>query len=496
MSPRSLRPLARAILSVQALILLACAESSLAPSPPAVARIDVEPATRTVVRGGELQLRAIPRSASGAALDDRPVRWTTEHPGILDLTVDGVGTGLAEGIAQVSVESDGVVRRIDITVTAAPMGTIALDRALLVLEEGRPGAITATVRNTLDEVVADAAVTWESLDPGIATVVQGVVTAHREGVATVRASVGALSAEATVHVRPSFGGEVLLVMPDGDFGAFRTHRMDPGDATTLRVLRDENGMWHPAVSPDGSRLAFTCTGGGVAICVANLDGSDISVLTDGETFYEDQPSWSPDGQRIAFRRYPQGATPGAFNPTDIWVMDADGSDQRNLTADSRSQHWPRWAPSPVDGVPTIAFVQDSIVDGYETSRIALMDADGARRRYLTAFGMHVEHRPSWAPDASHLVVVRTGGEYTDEILRVEVATGATHRFLAAPLAPGGQSDPEYSPNGGFLIFSSRHEIVGGTTDAQAYTVRSDGTDVRRRTETPFAKGGFAWVPLP
>ena len=63
---------------------------------------------------------------------------------------------------------------------------------------------------------------------------------------------------------------------------------------------------------------------------------------------DDEPTWSPGGKFIVFTRYSESAA-------DVWIMDADGSDQRNLTPGLRSENTePAWAP---DG-GSIAFTSD------------------------------------------------------------------------------------------------------------------------------------------
>ena len=57
------------------------------------------------------------------------------------------------------------------------------------------------------------------------------------------------------------------------------------------------------------------------------------------------PSWSPDGNSLAFARYnPRGPGYEDDEPTDIYVMNADGSGERNLTNSPADEFAPAWAP--------------------------------------------------------------------------------------------------------------------------------------------------------
>jgi Tol biopolymer transport system component len=81
-------------------------------------------------------------------------------------------------------------------------------------------------------------------------------------------------------------------------------------------------------------------GCGAAICPFNPDGSGGRMLPQHpQAVYEFDPSFSPDGNRIVFAR----ATRETFPFTDIWIMNADGSDQRRLTFGTNDSA-PSWSP--------------------------------------------------------------------------------------------------------------------------------------------------------
>lgn len=356
---------------------------------------------------------------------------------------------------------------------------VTLTATALGLEEGGVATLQATVRDASGTPIEGRAITWQSDDPTIATVsTDGRVTAIAEGTTRIRARHAALEAVGTVQVQSLVSG--ILWYATTEAGAPIIHRVDARGGQPAPVWPTP-GAWQPAVSTDGTRLAFTCNEPGPAICVANIDGSGLRVLTGSDRANEDEPAWSPDGLRIVFRRWPHGASPGPFNPTDLWVMDADGGNQVNVTLDAGVQHRPAWSPVPIAGSYRIAFAQEAIVDGFITSRIATMRPDGSDRRFATDGGLHEELAPAWSPDARTILFTRVGGEVDDELYRVDLATGAEHPLLPTPLA-GSQRHPVWSPDGRYVVFTSNHEPTSETLwRMQLYTVRADGTQLTRRT---------------
>jgi TolB protein len=131
--------------------------------------------------------------------------------------------------------------------------------------------------------------------------------------------------------------------PDGQRIVFTSH--DPADnrfnstsAEIYAINPDGTGAWErltynneeeraPDWSPDGTRVVFMCRRGGsdFEICVMNADGSNQIQLTDNSVG-DLTPSWSPDGQRIVFHR---NVIPGL---AQLWLMNADGTDQTQLTS--------------------------------------------------------------------------------------------------------------------------------------------------------------------
>jgi TolB protein len=123
-------------------------------------------------------------------------------------------------------------------------------------------------------------------------------------------------------------GEIYLVNVDG--------------SGSDRIWLDGDAF-DPAISPDGSKLAFRTRrdNSQSEIYVANINGTEITRLTFiGGAYW---PDWSPDGTEIAFVRYPSSGSGGMFR--DLYVMDSDGSNRTLLaTYEQSSNGEVAWSP--------------------------------------------------------------------------------------------------------------------------------------------------------
>jgi Tol biopolymer transport system component len=115
------------------------------------------------------------------------------------------------------------------------------------------------------------------------------------------------------------------------------------DGTGLtRLTFNAEGERGPSWSPDGSRIVFICRiGGGAAdfeICDMKADGSDRRQLTDN-TVFDGTATFSPNGQQILFHRT---VAPGTAGVQQLWLMNADGTGQTQLTNPPGNNLFANW----------------------------------------------------------------------------------------------------------------------------------------------------------
>jgi TolB protein len=149
----------------------------------------------------------------------------------------------------------------------------------------------------------------------------------------------------------------------------------------------------PRWAPDEGTIAFVSDRYGPSqLFLMNPDGSGQYQSTQ-EDFAVEQPSWAPDGSALLFSGHREGNW-------DIFTISSDGESATRVTEDPAQDWQPAWSPSGDE----IAFASNR--DGNQ--QIYVMQADGSGARRITAFPLGAE-QPRWSPDGQWIVCVAYTG---------------------------------------------------------------------------------------
>jgi TolB protein len=284
---------------------------------------------------------------------------------------------------------------------------------------------------------------------------------------------------------PEIGGQVLFTcadfLPSTGTGIYL---LDVATGQVRPIIVDHAWNTDPSWSPDGTRIAYVSTKDGeTALYVMDLIDSKVTRLTRGGG-WNGNPTWSPDGEWIMFDSSRDGPSAEARN---LFVVRPDGTDLRRVTRLPHYNGQPSWAP---DG-KRVAFLLGRLD---AATNIFVMSADGTEQRQLTEWTDPKADAlfARWSPDSSQIVFRRTepdegkAGRALNASLFVIPSDGGESRRLDVGIGDG---IPDWSPDGHWIAFK---RDVGTSMDL--FVMRPDGTGVTRLTLDGIEKDWPRWRP--
>lgn len=258
-------------------------------------------------------------------------------------------------------------------------------------------------------------------------------------------------------------GDYAIYEMNADGGAQRRLTPAEGDVTSpARLFFQVEPSW----APDGARIAFSSRRSGTFdVYVMNADGTGTRRLTSTKE-NDSHPTWSASGRRLAFVRN-----------EDIYTMNADGSDVRRASDPAAEEFDPAWSP---DG-GWIAYVRRE--PGTAARELWLMRPDGSRRHRLKS-QTGTSATPAWSPDGSRIVFASNEGGGRYELYTIGVDGSRLRR-----VAPTAQDnfEPSWSPDGTKIAYQEEGAI---------FTVALGSGEVEKLTDGENNDSTPVWNPRP
>lgn len=264
---------------------------------------------------------------------------------------------------------------------------------------------------------------------------------------------------------------------DGDLEIYSIQADGSG---LIQLTSNSSDELDPAWSPDGKRLAYVeLRNTEEQLFVVDANGQQGRLLvpeTLGPIVY---PSWSPAGDKIAFR-----------NLQDLYVVDVETGEAFNLTQNTGP--FPLELSISADG-SMLAFNAQSDVDPTINNKLFVINADGTGLREFTLSGARSVRDPMWRPTES-LILFQGSGPIEGFELYLASLDGNIEKLRGQ--ATLGAFSPAWSPDGSMIAYIAYN---GHTFDALHVLAADEGLDITALELSDKAEGEdaisrYSWAP--
>lgn len=269
-----------------------------------------------------------------------------------------------------------------------------------------------------------------------------------------------------------------VLNPANPFGTAEIYVMGPDGNNQRRLTDNDAGEAYASWSPDGMTLVFDSNRSRAPeepmntsdLFLMSADGSDQRYLARGSS-----ATWSPDGKKVAFHRSASGLglpirpEPGApTSDSDIFAINVDGTGLMNLTSSPAIDDDADWSPSG----RSIVFTSNR---EHAIPEVYVMNADGTGESQRLTNNEADERAPAWSPDGRRIAFMSQDPGPGYQIYVMNADGSGRRRVTQHEL---GGFTPSWSPDGLQIMF---HRYVQGI---QLFTIDADGTNERQVTFLP------------
>jgi Tol biopolymer transport system component len=246
-----------------------------------------------------------------------------------------------------------------------------------------------------------------------------------------------------------------IVFSSNRDGSYDLWLMKENGKDPLQLTSDPGDEGFPSWSPDGDRLAFILSNemdpDADGIYVMNADGTGRQQLTHADELCESSPSWSPNGLQILY-----AAGDCTEDNESIYIMNSDGRNARKIVDGPAG--WPDWSP---DGRRIVYIAEDAM----GMPAVWVSDADGTNRTPLSPDGITAATESTWSSDGTIAFVTSSGDPTSDdpaawnEDVFVMNDDGTNLRQITSSTT-NDHWPPAWSPDGSRLIYTERGDTTG------------------------------------
>jgi Tol biopolymer transport system component len=330
-------------------------------------------------------------------------------------------------------------------------------------------------------------------------------TGTRDTATVLPPDAGTASADADVDGAGSpLQGLILASDSETEASPANLYVVRPDGTGACYLTNDGNWNRNAGWSYDGTQIVWEVRNSTGGIWIMRADGDDKRALTPLPS-WAFGPAFSPDATHIAYSDYPAG-NPGSNGLVgiEVYVMNSDGTNKVQLTTTTvngvtKTNTVIRWSERPAYSPDGTQIVYSSTQSG--NAEIWAMNADGTNQRQLT-FNTHADgpdaNFPSYSPDGTKIVFL-CGFETLYGNICVMNADGSGRTQLTFNPDDGLQMDepssdePAWSPDGNSILFdSNQYDPNLGQRAAETWVMNADGSNQRVLIPHMYGEGRNPW----